>query len=76
MATVQRRRLVNEPESDGDMKGLILILICYMYAIFLFVAAAVCTKIFRGLKSSCKFIFHTLFLNYNYAAAKSAYRID
>jgi hypothetical protein len=45
------------------VKGVIVIVVCYMYAIFLFITAALCAQIFKGIKSSCEYNLLTTFRN-------------
>lgn len=54
MAATQRRYMEREMEPEGDVKGVIVLVVCAIYAITLFIAAAVFTRIFKGVKSSCK----------------------
>jgi len=51
--TSQQRRpaMVSESEMDGCMKGVVMLVICAFYAIVLFVTAAVCSLVYRGIKS-------------------------
>lgn len=55
--TSQQRRpaMVSESEMDGCMKGVVMLIICAFYAILLFVTAAVCSLVYRGIKSGCKY---------------------
>ena len=55
MAKQGRTIVVRDVASESDMKGVIVIVICYMYAIFLFITAALCAQIFKGIKSSCEY---------------------
>ena len=52
MAKRERTIVVRDVASESDMKGVIVIVVCYMYAIFLFITAALCAQIFKGIKSS------------------------
>lgn len=52
MAATQRRYMEREMEPEGDVKGVIVLVVCAIYAISLFIAAAVFTRIFKGVKSS------------------------
>jgi hypothetical protein len=55
MAKQGRTIVVRDVASESDMKGVIVIVVCYMYAIFLFITAALCAQIFKGIKSSCEY---------------------
>jgi hypothetical protein len=55
MAKRGKTIVVRDVASESDMKGVIVIVVCYMYAIFLFITAALCAQIFKGIKSSCEY---------------------